>query len=58
MRRKTAVTQAFLVPADAPGLTVGPRDKLMGLNALPTYAVTLENVTVPCRKQTGRRAGH
>ncbi len=29
-------TQAFLIPADTPGMTVGKRDKLMGLHALPT----------------------
>jgi acyl-CoA dehydrogenase len=36
----------FLVRGDAEGLAVGPREKLMGVRALPTYPVTLENVTV------------
>lgn len=37
---------AFLVPGKADGLSIGPRDKLMGLRALPTYPVTLEHVQV------------
>jgi alkylation response protein AidB-like acyl-CoA dehydrogenase len=50
-------TQAFLVPADAGGLTVGARDKLMGLNALPTYAVTLEGVKVRVEDKLGGAQG-
>jgi alkylation response protein AidB-like acyl-CoA dehydrogenase len=42
------VTQGFVVPAGAEGLTVGgERNKLMSLNALPLYDVMLENVRVP-----------
>ncbi len=42
------VTQGFVVPGDAEGLSVSEeRNKLMSLNALPMYDVTLENVRVP-----------
>lgn len=49
------VTKAFIVEkggsprsvAERDGLTVSERIKLMGLNALPLYGVTLENVKVP-----------
>jgi alkylation response protein AidB-like acyl-CoA dehydrogenase len=41
-------TKGFIVPKGATGLKVGEeRQKLMGLNALPFYAVTLEGVRVP-----------
>ncbi len=48
---------AFLVPGDSEGLTVGPREKLMGVQALPTYPVTLENVRVPAKYRLGGDAG-
>ena len=42
------VTQGFVVPGDAEGLTVSEEaNKLMSLKALPMYDVTLENVRVP-----------
>jgi len=41
-------TRAFIVPKDAAGLKVGAeREKLMGLNALPFFKVTLDGVKVP-----------
>lgn len=40
------VTQAFFVPADSEGFTVLDREKLMGVRALPTFQVKLENVRV------------
>jgi alkylation response protein AidB-like acyl-CoA dehydrogenase len=40
------VTQAYIVPADAPGVTVGERVMLMGAHALDVYEVTFENVAV------------
>ncbi len=36
--------QGFFVEGGAPGLTIGPREKLMGLRALPTHPLALENV--------------
>lgn len=50
-------TQAFFVPADAVGLTVGEREKLMGLKALPTFALTLDNVQLPVVNRLGGDAG-
>ena len=50
-------TQGFLVPADADGLTIGKRDKLMGIKALPTFKVTLEDVVVPASARLGGEAG-
>jgi alkylation response protein AidB-like acyl-CoA dehydrogenase len=37
----------ILVPTNAPGLTIGPAEKKMGLHGSPTHAVTYENVRVP-----------
>ncbi len=50
-------TQAFLVPAGTPGLTVGKRDKLMGVKALTTNAVTLADCRVPAQNKLGGEAG-
>jgi alkylation response protein AidB-like acyl-CoA dehydrogenase len=41
------VTKGFIVEKDSGGLSVSERIKLMSLNALPLYDVTLENVRVP-----------
>ncbi len=50
-------TQGFLIPADAEGVTIGERNQLMGLNALPLYPVTLENARVPAENRLGGEAG-
>ena len=50
-------TQAFLVPATAQGLTIGKRDKLMGVRSLPTNLVTLADVRVPLTARLGGEAG-
>lgn len=50
-------TQAFLVPTDSPGVTIGDRDKWMGLNALKTYTVEFENVAVPQMNRLGGEQG-
>ncbi|CUS02276.2 Acyl-CoA dehydrogenase domain protein [Candidatus Promineifilum breve] len=50
-------TQAFLVPATAAGLTIGKRDKLMGVRSLPTNLVTLADVRVPLTARLGGEAG-
>jgi acyl-CoA dehydrogenase len=51
-------TQGFIVPKDAAGLTVNDeREKLMSLNALPMYRVSLEGVKVPKANRLGRRIG-
>ncbi len=38
---------AFVVPADSEGLTIGDREQLLGLHALPTFALELNQVEVP-----------
>ena len=37
----------ILVPSDAPGITIAPGEKKMGLKGSPTHAVTFEEVRVP-----------
>lgn len=43
----------ILVPADAPGITIAPPEKKMGLNGSPTHAVTFDNVRVPADSLLG-----
>ncbi len=40
---------AFLLPRGTPGLTIREREKNMGLKAIATYELTLENCRVPAR---------
>ena len=52
-------TQGFIIPKDAPGLTISEeREKLMSLNALPLYRVKLESVKVPVADRLGGEKGH
>ncbi|MGA9532274.1 MAG: acyl-CoA dehydrogenase family protein [Anaerolineales bacterium] len=44
---------AFIVPADADGLTIGERRKLLGLGAVPLHDVTLEEVRVSADSRVG-----
>ncbi len=44
---------AFVVERGAPGLTVGEREKSMGIKALDTHPVTLEGVRVPATARLG-----
>jgi alkylation response protein AidB-like acyl-CoA dehydrogenase len=50
-------TQAFFVPAGTDGLMVGEREKLMGIRALPTYRLTLENCRIPAENKLGGNEG-
>ena len=50
-------TQAFMVPAGTPGLTVDEADRWMGISALTTHKVVLDNVTVPAPARVGGEAG-
>ncbi|MEU2256675.1 acyl-CoA dehydrogenase family protein [Nocardia xishanensis] len=43
----------LIVPADAPGLSVGPNERKMGWNAQPTRQVVLEDVRVPVANRLG-----
>ena len=47
----------IVVPADSPGLHIGPPEKKMGLKGSPTNAVTYENVRVPAEFLIGEE-GH
>jgi alkylation response protein AidB-like acyl-CoA dehydrogenase len=51
-------TQGFLIKTDTPGLTLGDRQKLLGLNALPLYSLSLESVRVPEVDRLGGPGGH
>lgn len=44
-----------LVPIDAPGLSIGPAEKKMGLKGSPTHAVTYEGVRVPVDHLLGKQ---
>jgi alkylation response protein AidB-like acyl-CoA dehydrogenase len=44
---------AFIVEPGAPGLTIGEREKNMGIKALETYPLTLDGVRVPAASRLG-----
>jgi acyl-CoA dehydrogenase len=44
---------AFVVERDTPGLGIGEREKNMGIRALATYPVTLEDVRLPADSRLG-----
>ncbi len=44
----------FIVPANTPGLHVGPQEKKMGLKGSPTHSITYEEVRVPYRNLLGK----
>ncbi|MEZ4516453.1 MAG: acyl-CoA dehydrogenase family protein [Chloroflexota bacterium] len=54
---KDGVTQAFLVPAETPGLVVDRRDKLMGVRAMPSYMITMQECRIPAANRLGGDAG-
>ncbi|MDX1663176.1 MAG: acyl-CoA dehydrogenase family protein [Candidatus Promineifilaceae bacterium] len=43
----------LIVPSDAPGITIGPAEKKMGLNGSPTHAVNFDDVRVPADNLLG-----
>jgi len=47
----------ILVPSDAPGITIAPAEKKMGLKGSPTHAVTFDEVRVPLANLLGQE-GH
>jgi acyl-CoA dehydrogenase len=55
--REGGATQAFIVEKGAGGLTVLERERHMGLRALPTYEVRLEDVRVPLAARLGGDGG-
>jgi len=53
------ITQGFIVAGNTEGLTVrDEREKLMSLNALPLYRLTLDNVKIPASDRLGGASGH
>ena len=50
-------TQAFFVPSDTEGFSVLDREKLMGVRALPTFQVKLDNVRVSAVNKLGGNEG-
>jgi acyl-CoA dehydrogenase len=50
-------TQAFIVDKGAAGLKVSEREKNMGIKALATYELTLENCKVPAANKLGGEKG-
>ena len=55
--QQDGTTQAFLVAANAEGVTLGERDKLMGLQALDTFSIHFENVLISAENKVGGDAG-
>jgi acyl-CoA dehydrogenase len=52
-------TQGFIIPKGTAGLVIAnEREKLMSLNALPLYRVTLDSVKVPASNRLGGVSGH
>ena len=52
-----AGVEAFVVPRESENLTVSEREMNMGLKALATYEVTLNNVRVPVANKIGGDSG-
>jgi alkylation response protein AidB-like acyl-CoA dehydrogenase len=46
-------THAFIVPPETGGLTVGKRESLLGIQALPTFKLSLEDVHIPLDAKLG-----
>ena len=45
---------AFVVPADAPGITYGKKEHKMGWNSQPTRTISFDNVRIPANHLLGR----
>ncbi len=52
------ITQGFIVPVGTDGLELGEREKLMGVNALPLYRLSLNQVRIPLENRLGGPQGH
>ncbi len=44
----------IIIPSDAPGITIAPAEKKMGLKGSPTHAVTFDEVQVPMDNLLGQ----
>lgn len=52
------ITQGFIIPKQIAGLEIGERQKLMGINGLPVYKVSFNDVRVPKDHHLGGHSGH
>jgi acyl-CoA dehydrogenase len=52
-----ASVEAIIVDRDTPGMTIGEREKNMGLNPLPLFPVTFDNCEVPASRRIGSSHG-
>lgn len=55
--RENGGTQAFIVEKGAEGVVILDRERHMGVRALPTYEVRLDDVRVPAASRLGGEAG-
>jgi acyl-CoA dehydrogenase len=51
-------TQGFIVPSSLPGIHIGERQKMLGVNALPVYPVKFDSMCIPLRDRLGGVNGH
>jgi alkylation response protein AidB-like acyl-CoA dehydrogenase len=51
-------TQAFILPGDTEGISVGERQKTLGIHAYPLYSLKLKDVTIPAEQQLNGPEGH
>ena len=54
---ENGATQGFIVPQGTPGLEIGEREKNMGIKALATYELSLNDCRVPVANKLGGAAG-
>ncbi|MFI5321659.1 MAG: acyl-CoA dehydrogenase family protein [Myxococcota bacterium] len=52
-----AALDAFIVPRGAAGVTIGEREKLLGMKSLPAVSQTLDRVEVPAANRLGGERG-
>ena len=55
--QENGLTQAFIVPATTPGMTIGERVMLMGVKAFGVYPVAFENVQISAANRLGGNKG-
>lgn len=51
-------TQVFIVEKEAAGLEIGERQKLLGINGLPVYELSMEGLHLPAEARLGGPEGH
>jgi alkylation response protein AidB-like acyl-CoA dehydrogenase len=51
-------TQGFILPGKIDHLEIGERQQLLGLNAIPLFNITLDEVRIPVENRLGGKNGH